>query len=194
MRISMAENDVLKELTNAHPLASSISKLVTATGRARNEIVEAVDGLVQLTYVSKSKKDEVYLLAVGREYQGIHTAEKAKPKNKAPSIVCRTFHNLKHEVKTSEKQLPSDAKAAERSPEEQTVDQVSKVSGLSGETRVKRIALQLKAAKDKLNKERQVVEEIQLKTDALTELSKILSDDISELLLEIKDDLERVAA
>ena len=44
-----------------------------------------------------------------------------------------------------------------------------------------------------LNKPTIKINNLNLKSDSLTELSKILSDDIADLLLDIKSDLERVA-
>lgn len=170
MRITVPENDVLKEMAAHYPTASSIAKLVKATGRARNDISEAVDGLIALKFVNKSDKNEVYLLVSGRKYVGIADD---KPKDEAP------MPTVSAQVTTNKKQLLTQAQATEPAP-------VAKQKPS--------VLLSIDALAEKLNKPTIEIADCDLKGQALAKLADLMADDIAELLLAIKSDLERVAA
>ncbi len=107
MRLTLPENDVLKEMAATYPTASSIAKLVKATGRARNDIGEAVDGLCALKLVNKTDKNEVYLLASGRDYLGLSSDGPSKPEVlQRPSVntLPEKSEQLTKKVKNDEKQ------------------------------------------------------------------------------------------
>lgn len=169
MRITLTENDVLKECGKSHPVASSIAKLTKATGRARNDIGEAVDALCKLKFINKTDKNEVYLLVSGREYLGMATVPIQGLVQ--PEIVQRKpLQPI--EDKPNEKQTQS-IKATEKAQTTRSTSVLSSIEVLA----------------QKLNKPPVNITDFDLKTQVLDRLSELMSDDIAELLLDIKSDL-----
>lgn len=164
----MQEIEVLKPIQCSHPVKSSYAKLVNSTGKARNEIEELVSGLKAIGYVNVTTANEIYLIKDGKAYLGI--ADDVKEKK----VIVPT---------NNEPQEPAKEASQNFTPE------FKKKSSLS-HTVLKSIDL----LEQKINKPALVIEDLGLKMQALTKLAPLLSEDIAELLLEVKSDLERAAA
>jgi hypothetical protein len=182
MKLSMHEHQVLKAIAACHPVKSSYSKLVKETGMARNEIEEITGDLKKIGYLNVTPAKEVYLMEDGRKHLGI-SSEKSE----------------------SSKVIPLPPKAAVKLPvkdEQQVQEAIEGNKALKPHlqdvidfsTENYSVLDSIDAIGEKLNKPKFVIDELDLKVEALARLSPFMSDDISELLLEIKGDLERAAA
>ena len=183
MRITLAEREILKAIADIHPKPSSIKKLTTATGKATNEVAELVSGLKLLQLVNDTAKKEVYLLKDGKVEMGVYEPSAvAQPKvvlgspaNSAPAFVTQ-----------AEKESLSESLNRQQSG--------SKVTVIEPTPTIKKPSVfeQLEQLEQKLTAPTIVVESLALKSAVLLQLSKILAPDISEVLLEVNEDLLRV--
>jgi len=167
----MHENTIMLEIAKSYPSASSIKKLVTATGKARNEIVENLESLKLIGYISLTNKNEVYLLADGRKYLGVE--------NTTPI----------HSLPVDDKQKASDVKDAD------TALKASQNNVTSiGRSKTKLLD-QIKLLGEKLKQPDFNIHltDAELKIAALRKLAPLLSDDLQELLEDIANDIEAVS-
>ena len=175
----MPEQKILNSIAKCYPTKSSYKKLVVETGMARNEVEEVVIGLKKIGYVNVTPKSEIYLIEDGKNYLGVSSI---KPENNN-SVSAKPATNLPSK---DEQQLQEAIEASK------TIKPVSDGNKLSTEQHS--VLASIDILEEKLNKPKQVVEELDLKGQALTRLASLMSDDIAKLLIDIKDDLERVAA
>lgn len=182
MRITMHEIEVLKAIGLCYPVKSSYAKLAKSTGKARNEIEELVGGLKAIGYVNVTPANEVYLIDDGRKYLGIGSnkpdSNKAidKPSKAIPKLPVKDEQQVNDAIEGNKTLKPHLRDDIDFSTEQHPV--LASIDALS----------------EKLNKPKFVIEDLDLKGQALAKLAPLLSDDIAELLLEVKDDLERAAA
>lgn len=162
MRMTMHEHEVLTAIHTCHPVKSSYAKLVKATGKARNEIGEIVDGLKAIGYVNVTPANEIYLIKDGKAFLGISD-----------------------EVKNNTQPTTKDE-------HQEVADEISQ--SFTPENEQHPVLASIDAFAETLNKPVLVIEDLDLKGEALAKLAPLLSDDIAELLLEIKSDLERAVA
>ena len=153
-----------------HPAKSSFSKLVKALGTtSRNEISEVVSGLKAVGYLNVTTVNEIYLLADGRKYLGIDIDGTGIPEtlgiNDKVASNSKATQQEKHAIATDV-------------IEKKEPDVLNSIAAL-GE----------RLARPTIN-----INNIEIKTQALNELSKYLAEDIADLLLEVKADLERLSA
>jgi biotin operon repressor len=178
MRINVNENTILKAVGESHPLKSSFAKLVKETGMARNEVTEVVDGLKKIGYVNVTPANEIYLKADGRKYLGIDTVNSevkyssSVQKEAAPISLAKDCNVLSKDL---------EPKALVNGEEKSLTPKRSVLSSID------ELAM-------KLNKPAIEIADRDLKGQALAKLADLMSDDIAELLLDIKSDLERAAA
>jgi hypothetical protein len=178
MRINVNENTILKAVGESHPVKSSFAKLVKETGMARNEVTEVVDGLKKIGYVNVTPANEIYLKADGRKYLGIE----------AVSSEIKSSCAVQKEVTTQVKTKGSNALSKDLEPK--ALD-----NGKEKSLAPKRSVLSsIDELAMKLNKPVVEIADCDLKGQALAKLADLMSDDIAELLLDIKSDLERAAA
>ena len=181
MRLTVNENTILKAIGESHPVKSSFAKLVKESGMARNEIEDTVDGLKKVGYLNVTAVNEIYLLDDGRKYLGINSLSvKAKsPGNSTDEIIAASEH---HNISSDKEPTPF-------------VGSVSSVA-INDPLDAKQhpILTAIDDLESKLNKPANVITDLDLKGQALTKLAALLSEDIAELLLDVKADLERAAA
>lgn len=175
MRITMHENEVLNAVMACHPTKSSLAKISTTTGKARNEVEEIVSGLKKIGYVNVTANKEVYLLEGGRKYLGI-TSNKPESSQKMyrqekQSLPKEHFDNNDQ----STVQLQDSDISVKTLPQHPVLDSVDAIA-------------------KKLNKPVIEINDLGLKSDLLTRLASFMSDDVAEVLVHIKDDLERAVA
>ncbi len=167
MRINVNENTILKAVGSLDPVKSSFAKLVKETGMARNEVTEVVAGLKKIGYVNTTPAHEVYLKADGRKYLGLDVLTS---KGKTST--------LKDNDDSGE---DSYIKSVVAEKDDHSVEQHGVLTSIDEQA-------------IKLNKPVIKIVDCDLKGQALAKLADLMSDDIAELLLDIKADLERVAA
>ena len=191
MMITIQERAILKAIADIYPKASSIKKLTIATGKARNEVNELVEGLKKLQLINTTNKDEVYLLKDGKvEMAVMEPSERAKSdedvRQKAKLAANNETASVKADVALAEKSLNRQHLSAHHEnhnkPNLSIVPEVANTS----------VFEQLKDLEQKLSAPSIVVESLTLKSAVLLQLSKILAPDISEVLLEVNEDLLRV--
>lgn len=170
MRISVSENIILKAVVACHPVKSSFAKLVKETGMARNEVEETIVDLKKIGYVNVTPANEIYLLKDGQKFLGVDNVKSET----APPFIRKPTQAV-----VNDKQLPSVEK------ETQQVQEAEKTPS---------VLLSIDDLAKKLNKPPVEIADCDLKGQALAKLADLMSDDIAELLLAIKSDLERVAA
>ena len=178
MRINVNENTILKAVGESHPVKSSFAKLVKETGMARNEVTEVVDGLKKIGYVNVTPANEIYLKADGRKYLGIDTVNSEVKSSPVVLIVPASMGKVKGSNTLSKDLEP---KTLVNGEEKSLAPKTSVLSSIDD------LAI-------KLNKPAIEITDCDLKGQALTKLADLMSDDIAELLLDIKADLERAAA
>ncbi len=179
MRITMHEHEILKAIHLCHPAKSSYAKLVKATGKARNEIGEIVDGLKAIGYVNVTPANEIYLIKDGKAFVGISDDIKDKaPLSSMPTtqLTAKDEQQASDAIEGSKKLKPHVQDAIDFSTEQHPV------------------LASIDLLEQKLSKPVLVIDDLELKGQALAKLAPLLSEDIAELLLEIKGDLERAAA
>jgi len=167
MRVTVNENNVMLAIASCHPIKSSVTKLVKNTGMARNEINELIGSLKKIGYVNATKNNEVYLLEDGKRYCGIIN----------DNIRVKTVQPKKEESKNNEKQEFTAIQDKE-DPQEQT--------------ETASVLRSIETLASKLNAPIVDIANKELKGQVLTRLAELMSEDIAELLIAIKDDLERV--
>jgi len=190
MMITIQERAILKAIADIYPKASSIKKLTIATGKARNEVDELVEGLKKLQLINTTSKDEVYLLKDGKvEMAVMEPSERAKSdedvRQKAKLAASNETASVKADVALAEKSLNRQPLSAHHEnhnkPNLSIVPEVSNTS----------VFEQLKDLEQKLSAPSIAVESLTLKSAVLLQLSKILAPDISEVLIEVNEDLLR---
>ena len=169
----MHENTVLNAISTSHPVKSSFAKLTKETGMARNEIIEVVTDLKEIGYINTTTANEIYLVADGRKFLGLdNDNSKAKsPGNSTEEIIAISGHrDIAADIETS-----SSASEEVISPESTVFKSIDELA-------------------TKLSEPVFEINDLALKGQALTKLAALMSEDISDLLLEVKEDLERAAA
>jgi len=175
----MQENTVLKAIATCHPVKSSFAKLTKETGMARNEIEEVVTGLKKIGFVNVTPGNEVYFMEDGRNHLGITsvpTAKSAQDKEERKPVVPALLTSALVARKPVVKQ------------------KVARLSESTIETQQNGVLTSIDELAIKLNKPVIKITDCDLKGQALARLADLMSEDIAELLLDIKADLERAAA
>lgn len=186
MLIKVHEHEVLNAIAKSLPAASSVKKLVTVTGRAREEITEMLESLQKLQLLNVTGKNEVYLLKDGRTYLGLFDNEdKPATSNKTPPNYPTTKPHESLAVKAKDKPLDISTVAAELQSEQEVLTEIVKLDEPQG------VLLSIEQLAEKLNQPAIEVSDIELKVQVLTRLAELLSDDIAGVLLDVKADLEK---
>lgn len=176
MRISMHEDEALKVIGKEDPTFSSIAKIVKETGRARNEIVEIVEGLQKIGFLKLTSKNEVYLVKDGREYLGICTPNVSASAIEKREPVKQKLEQVKQEIKPAS-----------------TLSEVKTSSIFNADKKRSKVFLEIAALADKLNKPVVAINDADLKVQALTRLAEFMADDIAELLIDVAKDINTLS-
>ncbi len=168
----MRENTVLNAISTSHPVKSSFAKLTKETGMARNEIKEVVTDLNKIGYISTTTANEIYLVADGRKFLGLDNDNSDAKPTASSSKLPNINSSIKEPVSLIEKGKVNSEQPTEEHGVLTSIDELAM----------------------KLNKPVIEITDCDLKGQALTRLADLMSDDIAELLLDIKADLERAAA
>ncbi|MFT6586059.1 MAG: hypothetical protein ACJAUY_000640 [Cognaticolwellia sp.] len=196
----MTERVILKAISDVYPKASSIKKLTVATGKARNEVDELVDGLKKLQLINTTNKGEVYLLKDGKLEMGVYEpSERAKSDEevKLNAKLSAENSNMKDSVKC-------DIALAEKSFARTVAPFVTHVEKTALNSNKPNLAAvtnaakspvfdQLKELEQKLSSPAIIIDDLTIKSAVLVQLSNILALDIGELLLEINEDLLKLS-
>ena len=187
VRLTVVENQILKALAETLPANSSVKKLTKILGRARTEVVEGLEGLGRINFLRVNNKNEVFLRKDGRIHLGIYQTSEEPSELTAEQfnrgLVPRVAKALTGEASSKPEISP---KAAEQFKKDLS-------SGGVGSVKKDSLMMSIDALAQKLNKPVHEVSERELKCEVLERLSIIVSDDIAEVLTDIKADLEKAA-
>lgn len=190
VRLTVVENQILNALAETLPANSSVKKLTKALGRAREEIVETLEGLGRLKMLSIANNNEVYLLKEGKAHLGLSPAKDEPKSALAKSSVEQFNEELVPRVaktianKRADNLLNAESSGAINPARENESTEQTKRNGLM---------VSLDKLTKKLGTPVHKVSERELKCEVLERLSIIVSDDIAEVLTDIKADLEKAA-
>lgn len=180
--MSMHEHQVLKAIADCHPVKSSYSKLVKETGMARNEIEEITGDLKKIGYLNITPAKEVYLMEDGRKHLGISSdkSESSKvtplPPKAAIKLPAKDEQQVQEVIEGNKALKPHVQDDIDFTNEQHPVF-----------ASIDELAL-------KLNQPVVEIIDCDLKCQALTKLADLMSEDIADLLIDIKNDLKRAAA
>jgi hypothetical protein len=150
-------------------MKSSFTKLTKEVGMARNDVIEVITDLKKIGFVNVTSGNEVYFMEDGRKHVGVCTSPTAKSAQDKEERCTIKAPSILHKTDVACK--PSiEAKSKH--------DVLNSINELA----------------TKLNKPVIEIVDLDLKSQALVKLAALMSDDISDLLLGVKADLERAAA